>query len=234
MSGNAQGRTGSQPDGDEVTTGEALLMAGYVLLLMIFLVVLRFGFNICLDCCVLDARDRAWRSIAEVFRKVFPFWHRRTQPEDLSSDDVELAGNAQPQQNDTAAFRKAFLRQNIPYCSLSSIHFQKQQEINNSALESPERMNGGMDIDSNPQTCSFSCSICLQDMEESDLVFIAKNCQHIFHFNCITDWMAVPVNDCPNCRTEILPQAILNQMIAGRELRLEEKELYFGIESTPP
>ena len=46
-----------------------------------------------------------------------------------------------------------------------------------------------------------TCSICLEEIELKDAVKV-KVCGHIFHKNCITQWVDLR-NNCPMCRTVI-------------------------------
>jgi hypothetical protein len=45
------------------------------------------------------------------------------------------------------------------------------------------------------------CSICLIDFEIDDSV-VVLDCHHIFHQNCILEWVTRK-KDCPNCREKI-------------------------------
>ncbi|KAK7276837.1 hypothetical protein RIF29_17983 [Crotalaria pallida] len=45
-----------------------------------------------------------------------------------------------------------------------------------------------------------NCSICLQDLEDGELVRILPKCIHLFHLECIDKWL-VCKGSCPMCRT---------------------------------
>jgi len=50
--------------------------------------------------------------------------------------------------------------------------------------------------------CSDECLICIENFEdESHLVKL--NCNHVFHKNCIKNWICNENNKCPICRIEI-------------------------------
>ena len=58
-----------------------------------------------------------------------------------------------------------------------------------------------------------TCSICLENIYFYNCKFL-KNCDHIFHKQCIIKWMCYE-NNCPNCRTEItqIYRSILSTLI---------------------
>eukprot|EP00588_Corethron_pennatum_P029624 CAMPEP_0194311190 /NCGR_PEP_ID=MMETSP0171-20130528/8187_1 /TAXON_ID=218684 /ORGANISM="Corethron pennatum, Strain L29A3" /LENGTH=227 /DNA_ID=CAMNT_0039065205 /DNA_START=250 /DNA_END=933 /DNA_ORIENTATION=+ len=56
-----------------------------------------------------------------------------------------------------------------------------------------------------PPPCDTSCSICLMDYEQGDLVSWSPNrsCEHAFHHECISGWLSGHPN-CPICRRDYL------------------------------
>ncbi|KAG6675065.1 putative RING-H2 finger protein ATL71 [Carya illinoinensis] len=51
---------------------------------------------------------------------------------------------------------------------------------------------------------SSSCSICLDDYKESDVLQLLPDCGHLFHPNCIHPWLRMHPN-CPLCRNTLVP-----------------------------
>ncbi|KAK4279481.1 hypothetical protein QN277_011257 [Acacia crassicarpa] len=47
---------------------------------------------------------------------------------------------------------------------------------------------------------SSSCSICLADYKEDDMLRLLPDCGHLFHLLCVDPWLKVH-NTCPICRT---------------------------------
>ena len=48
------------------------------------------------------------------------------------------------------------------------------------------------------------CSICLNDYEDSEVVRVIPDCGHMFHKDCIDEWLRLHPT-CPICRTSPLP-----------------------------
>ena len=71
---------------ENTTRFEAVAMAGIIMAALIGLVILRFAIVIIIDVVCLGDLESARRSIGGVLRRVFPWWHPRTQPDtDLTS-----------------------------------------------------------------------------------------------------------------------------------------------------
>jgi len=56
-------------------------------------------------------------------------------------------------------------------------------------------------------TLTIQCSICLEDVQQSeDAEGVKLSCEHVFHKRCIDGWLAPGMNrwaSCPNCRTSL-------------------------------
>ncbi|GAB4830869.1 hypothetical protein Ancab_004896 [Ancistrocladus abbreviatus] len=46
------------------------------------------------------------------------------------------------------------------------------------------------------------CAICLQDVVDGERARILSGCEHIFHLNCIDEWL-VRIATCPVCRQQV-------------------------------
>ncbi len=46
------------------------------------------------------------------------------------------------------------------------------------------------------------CPICCEDHKDGDEIAWSKNenCVHVYHLDCIVDWLVLDNDDCPNCR----------------------------------
>ncbi|KAJ8622828.1 hypothetical protein MRB53_031357 [Persea americana] len=47
------------------------------------------------------------------------------------------------------------------------------------------------------------CTVCLGELEEGDLVRILPHCHHVFHLQCIDEWL-ISHSNCPLCRSLIV------------------------------
>ena len=46
---------------------------------------------------------------------------------------------------------------------------------------------------------NIECTICLSN--DSDIEWVKLNCNHMFHRECISEWLSIN-NTCPICREE--------------------------------
>lgn len=49
---------------------------------------------------------------------------------------------------------------------------------------------------------SIDCAICLESVEDGDFCRELPDCKHLFHANCIDNWLT-KVPNCPICRTRV-------------------------------
>lgn len=179
----------------------ALKIAAAVAALLIALVALRFGFDICIDVCILGEGNRARRTIAEMWRRLCPWWNRRIETEQQTPVDYNTP-NTQP-----GVGVSVVVGSHTPSASVTAN--ERRREMALSILEG--KILTADDVRSLHQDsseCSVGgsqvvCSICLHDFIEGDDSFTAK-CNHIYHRHCLIEWMAnYGGTDCPNCRTEL-------------------------------
>jgi len=53
-----------------------------------------------------------------------------------------------------------------------------------------------------------TCAICLAEYETGDLVISSKMCDHLFHRDCLLEWL--DKNDkCPFCRVDMVPSCVM-------------------------
>ncbi|PIM98404.1 hypothetical protein CDL12_29118 [Handroanthus impetiginosus] len=50
-----------------------------------------------------------------------------------------------------------------------------------------------------------SCAVCLNTIEEWDMVRELGNCKHKFHAHCLDSWMDEGKETCPICRAKLMP-----------------------------
>ena len=49
--------------------------------------------------------------------------------------------------------------------------------------------------------CEKTCSICLNEMKQTDKLRKMRDCDHFFHKDCIDNWLLIKSN-CPYCRKD--------------------------------
>lgn len=55
-----------------------------------------------------------------------------------------------------------------------------------------------------PAQSDPSCSICLSDYKDGEVLRLLPDCRHVFHATCIDAWLRLHAS-CPMCRTSPLP-----------------------------
>jgi hypothetical protein len=64
--------------------------------------------------------------------------------------------------------------------------------------------------DENTVTGDNVCPICLCGYEKSDVLIEAKHCTHVFHKDCILEWLDKH-DDCPMCREDMVTDSEMNR-----------------------
>lgn len=78
---------------------------------------------------------------------------------------------------------------------------------------------------------SNECAVCLSLFEEGEFVRKLK-CKHIFHKDCLDQWLQQDWATCPLCRSKVLPEEIMmkyRQFLHRQEHEGSEEELMFLI-----
>jgi len=55
------------------------------------------------------------------------------------------------------------------------------------------------------------CAICICPYEEGDIRIFSKRCPHVFHKECILEWLVKCHNECPCCRKEMVTKSELKE-----------------------
>mmetsp|Transcript_8762 Transcript_8762/g.19658 ORF Transcript_8762/g.19658 Transcript_8762/m.19658 type:complete len:829 (+) Transcript_8762:186-2672(+) len=48
------------------------------------------------------------------------------------------------------------------------------------------------------------CAVCLSSYEEGDIRIFSKHCSHVFHKECVFEWLVLGHNECPCCRADMV------------------------------
>mmetsp|Transcript_20513 Transcript_20513/g.30053 ORF Transcript_20513/g.30053 Transcript_20513/m.30053 type:complete len:158 (+) Transcript_20513:57-530(+) len=78
--------------------------------------------------------------------------------------------------------------------------------ISQSAKVKRSSFNSKISIDTEASGSANCCHICLEDFKSGDVIGSSKNsnCPHMFHEECITNWLIIPHNECPVCKAPFL------------------------------
>ena len=175
-------------------TREAFIIGAAIMALLVFLAALRFCCNCFIDIVILDKVEAVRRSVAEAFRWAFPRWHVRTQPAAIATTSVELSNGNQGSSSPIILTSKILTKADLQERKVTAKHKRPNTNTHADDLESVS-------------SHTLMCSICLRELHEGDCAYIGP-CYHIFHKECMFQWVESSGRDCPNCRSEIIPSPI--------------------------
>jgi len=69
-----------------------------------------------------------------------------------------------------------------------------------------ERRNSSASSLSSENSMGHVCPICLGGYEKGSMLFVSNHCAHIFHGDCILEWLTKEHEECPICRVKIVTQ----------------------------
>ncbi|KAG6773849.1 hypothetical protein POTOM_021187 [Populus tomentosa] len=53
-----------------------------------------------------------------------------------------------------------------------------------------------------------SCAICLDDYAHGEFIRVLPRCKHMFHKDCIDNWLSSRTSSCPICRDQIIDKNV--------------------------
>ncbi|KAL7529923.1 hypothetical protein ACHAXR_003230 [Thalassiosira sp. AJA248-18] len=59
------------------------------------------------------------------------------------------------------------------------------------------------------------CAICICPYEEGDIRIFSPNCSHVFHKDCILEWLVKGHNECPCCRIAMVSKTEIKETSAS-------------------
>ena len=125
-------------------------------------------------------------------------------------------------------------------CSSSKIETRGDDNCNHVGIERPLDMKYENDSSDSVSTYGLVCPICLSGLDLNDEMpgniepspsvhtstrnFVSSTCCHVFHHECILDWLSRPSTlECPCCRVPILDEIdIWNQVREQRRAKKKE------------
>jgi E3 ubiquitin-protein ligase DOA10 len=66
-------------------------------------------------------------------------------------------------------------------------------------------------------THAITCSICIHDIEVGDEAVSPKPCEHLFHRECILEWVNCNHTECPFCRAEIITRTDVENVLSEQQ-----------------
>jgi Ring finger domain len=166
--------TGGGPSPDRPNSMEAFFLAASFVAVLIALVVVRFAIIAMIDCCF--GEEYLLRQTAEFCRKVCPWWHRRTVPAELASDnntpspaDVEISNRRKAAEAGLAKTQRLLVNQLLPSRTLRKRDLEEIHggETPGQIVRKPDEINGcGHSIASNESAGHQEISIS-SDVEAS-------------------------------------------------------------------
>ena len=210
MSSTSSGMSRGRDQSSDLGYQDALLIGSSIIGVLIALAVCRFCLYLFLDLCMSLDGGRRRRHVAEFLRKAFPFWNVRTEPAATEPNQQRSTGESNLENANSSHLSPENLTELLPTIVLSEddIALWVTDNGSNKDIESggdSDREEDKSDLDST----SFPCSICLNEMRAGEKVFKAEKCNHVFHIECLSQWVLISSNsvkikiDCPNCRTSI-------------------------------
>ena len=118
-----------------------------------------------------------------------------TQNQNNSNIDTESTQN----QNNSNEDSESTQNQNN-----SNIDTESTQNQNNSNIdtESTQNQNQSNESNHNIQNLDNRCVICMENIQEGDIIRKLNKCNHFFHISCIDKWFESKIT-CPTCRQDI-------------------------------
>jgi len=78
---------------------------------------------------------------------------------------------------------------------------------------------------------AICCPICIHDIRVGDRVCHSKrkNCHHLFHFDCILEWLGTGSTLCPYCRREIFTRRMLEEAYQKQQQQKQPSKKQLGV-----
>jgi len=116
------------------------------------------------------------------------------------SDNEQLTANSEQ----TSVKKKSWWKSLFSKKKTVEDESSEESEESISALELHNDCSGSYDNEEDRATCA----ICLAEYETGDLVISSKMCDHLFHRDCLLEWLEK--NDkCPFCRVDMVPSCVM-------------------------
>ena len=204
----------------DVDIQEGLKIVGIVMVFLFILMLLRVCCIVFIDVAILRDFGSLMRIFSEFRRTFCPWWHPRTQPEE--NDDIqEAAASGDPEVtvisiDDLLVGLTQQQKQEL-LASILSSKVVCEVELEKLKSRDVERLEHDIEEDFEQTKHEVVCPICINPIELGSHVVDLDSCMHIFHKDCLSQWLSTHTRDCPYCRTEILSQEMIDEAYRIRE-----------------
>jgi len=244
----------------EITIVSDFLMA----IMLLTLVLLEHGCYLCLYCCLFCRRFQDGGNLMdghEYFRtrrgngsegglqrrgtQVIDEWSQLLRPNGLSSSEREaMLDQVLPRRvlnaDDVRELRDGYKDYvSFDECSTDVEGEEEKVDEDYHDVESPKWPPPRKNKKYRDSSGSPVCSICLGELCEGETVFEGAHCDHLFHRDCIMEWMLCSSSNnahsdtrrvqntgaglCPNCRADLISQVEIDRMYEQRQRRRRQR-----------
>jgi hypothetical protein len=194
---------------------EGLMIVAAVSLLMIVLVILRFGCNVCIDVCVLRDLTAGRNTMRDFWNFVCPCCRLQRQEQD---EEEQMRGESEIDLSDVNSLllRLTTQEKSLLISSILTSKVVTAEDLaswNDSGsktvdCKAPEDSDKDETQDTSSEA-SMVCSICLHNFQVGDHVSETSVCSHLFHGDCLKQWLDSNNRAvcCPYCRADIITVA---------------------------
>jgi hypothetical protein len=203
---------------------EIVIIAAGVISVLIGFVLYWYGTNCLMDHCISDDERQARPC------KFCQWCHRHNQPRH------EVSTRERPITEQDVEAVPSRIRRDRLIRALPLFHVSTEEMEEQSLEKAPQREHGEVPNDQEtaiqkqddsmrPTMNDSDCSICVHELKPCDIIFNTPHCHHLFHRDCISDWMVTQSGgeniECPNCRSTIITRRALNRVYLGGQYEPE-------------
>jgi hypothetical protein len=161
---------------------------------------------------VLRDFDSLKRTLGPALRFILPWWNPRTQADgntttaSQENDEIELVSSTSLLRDMTREQKSNILSSIVrsETATKEDLGGRKKDTGNVQIPDGSELLNEEDAMSSDILTCV----ICFSEVSIGQRV-TQTSCNHMFHFDCLCEWIITDKTDCPHCRNEIVTKEML-------------------------
>lgn len=175
------------PNGEAGTSfAVGIKIAGIVAVFLLCLVILRFSCNARINFAVL----RDYTGFNRIVHLLSPWGYPATHPQQVQDRNGDEQAPSPTHCVDVNGL-------------LSGLTIEEKQSLLSSLLTNKVATKD--DIQKVQQ-----CPICISEIQVNQKISVLS-CNHLFHLDCLCQWLSTHTKECPYCRTEILTTEMLEE-----------------------